>query len=160
MASIGRDFCGCCDDSVYKLDAKSLEDQLSGTDNEGVKEVLQAYNLETELGLKGRELINWCLDFLLFKRVHKEDFLKSQVHPGDVHRTKYITIWSFIYNFLGIPQNSGYDYWLMSVLQWEGYMMHGSGIRCGWADKIPDRELSLEREAAILKWCQECPDNV
>jgi len=153
-------FCGCCDDSVKELAKLTLEQRLQGTDNEGMKEVLVADNM-ANLGPKGLELVNWCIDFLLFGDLGRNfDFLKTD--QSGPHRSKYITIWSFVYDFLKIPKDSGYDYWLLSFLEWSNIMEHGSGIRCGWLNSNfkPRRALSKERRDTIFNWATNAPDNV
>lgn len=153
-------FCDCCDSSVYDLANMSLEERLNGTDNEGMRDVLRATSL-SDLGDKGKQLVDWCIDFLIFAR-KDIDFPKKNPENHSFHRNKYICIWSFIYNFLGIPQDSGYDYWLLSFLEWNGLMEHGSGIRCGWLayPEDIDRKLTEDRENEIIKWGNNCPDEL
>ena len=154
-----NDFCGCCDDSVFTLAQKTLEDQLKGAPNQAMKEVLQANSID-DLGPKGKHLVDWCVDFLLFLK-HNNNLNFEKKNRDQVHPFKYITIWSFIYSFLGIPENSGYDYWLLSFLQWNGLMEHGPGIRCGWLKvNNTDRKLTEERKQAIITWAENCPDDI
>lgn len=154
-------FCEYCDDSVFILAHKLLEERLNGTDNEAMKEVLLTKSMD-DIGTKGKELVEWCIDFLILRDTL--DYLTFKKQKQDqIHPNKYITIWSFIYDFLKIPQNSGYDYWLLQFLEWNEFMNHGSGIRCGfWSspEKYKDRIVSEERKQAIIKWCETCPDDV
>lgn len=68
-------FCGCCDDSVKRLQDLSLEDRIQDTDNEGMKEILQTTNMD-DLKSNGKELVNWCIDFLIYSR-SRRSFPKS-----------------------------------------------------------------------------------
>jgi len=54
--------------------------------------------------------------------------------------------------FLNIPQNSGYDYYVMSFLDWNGVCEHGSGIRCAWLADDMGRKLSDDRRKIIKEW--------
>jgi hypothetical protein len=153
-------FCECCDESVFVLANRSVEERILGIDNQGMKEVLISTSLD-DLGTKGKELVDWCIDFLLFQMENRPLFFKKFDQSGP-HKDKYITIWSFIYSFLGIPEDSGYDYWLLSFLEWNGFMEHDGGIRCGWLDtsKSIERKLTEERKQIIIDWAENCSDEV
>ena len=156
------EFCCCCDDSVFELARMSLTERLNGTDNEGMKDVLMATSMN-DIGTKGSELVEWCIDFLLLMKKHEGgiDIKKRNPDQKKMHLNKYITIWSFIYDFLKIPKGSGYDYWLLSFLEWNKFLDHGGGIRCGWwCGPKNYRTLSVEREWAIMTWCENCSDDV
>lgn len=125
---------------------------------------LEIINIE-DIGADGIFLIEWCVDFLLFYREsnHEDPLFKKQF-PSEFHKTKYITLNSFIYNYLKIT-NEGYKYWLMNALEWYKICEHGSGIRCAWfisCDKNPykDRKLSEERKQLIIEWIKNAPDNI
>ncbi len=86
-------------------------------------------------------------------------FLKKNQH--DSHKEKYITIWSFVRDFLKIEDK--YDYYLMNFLEWCDLMEHGSGIRCAWLNSdrkyYQYRILSEERKQAIIDWAINAPNN-
>jgi hypothetical protein len=136
-----RRFCECCDVSVFKLIKKPLQEQLDGTDNLGVKSMLQCIQYD-ELDEHGKELFDWCIDFLIF-------------YKSLEHSDKYIALWSFVYDFLKIPQHSGYDYYVMSFLEWNGVCEHGSGIRCAWLADDMGRKLSDDRRKIIKEWADK-----
>ena len=131
------------------------------------------------IGSNGKILVEWCVDFLIYKTDvdgNKIDTLSLKSNAKELrelnkksvgfkHLNKYITIWSFIYDFLKINKDSGYDYWLMNMLEWYDIMEHGSGIRCGWfnSDKkniYKDRILTQERIEKIEKWIVNTPDDI
>ncbi len=133
-------FCECCDDSVFELIKKPLQEQLDGTDNLGVKSMLQCTTY-IELDEHGKELFDWCLDFLIFN-----------ISFNKYDSKQYIALWSFIYDFLNIPENSGYDYYVMSFLEWNNICEHGLGIRCAWLTNNMGRKLSNDRRNIIKEW--------
>lgn len=154
-------FCGCCDDSVFKLAKMDLESRLALTDNLGMKNILVSKEL-SELDANGLELVEWCVDFLLFNKLGLKFPKKDQ---NQIHKDKYITIWSFVYGFLQIPRDSGFDYWLMSFVEDIGVMKHGSAIRCGWFNEDKpnpylSRVLSEERKNKIIDWALNAPDDI
>lgn len=140
------------------------------------------------LGDEGKKLVEWCVDYLIYVNEYDDDcyddggmfigefvdvfeklILKTNheqlKQAGNPHFTKYICIASFIYDFLGIKLNSGYDYWLMGILDLYGIMDHGSGIRGGWMNSsdnniYSDRELSDERKNIIENWIINAPDDI
>lgn len=155
-------FCGCCGNSVYELKNKSLIERIEGTDHEGMKDIIKCTTLSiNDLDDSGKQLINWCVDFLLFQRLEMNFYKLDQ---SGYHKTKYIAIWSFIYDFLKIE--SGYDYWLMSFLEWNNLMDHGTGIRCGWYigdecnQNYKSYVLSEEHKNIILNWANNADDNI
>jgi hypothetical protein len=86
-------------------------------------------------------------------------------NQNQFHKNKYITIWSFIYNFLQIEKDSGYDYWLLSFLEQNKIIDHGSAIRCGWFnndERNPyfERILTEERKQQIIEWATNAPDEL
>ncbi len=231
----GKHICECCDDSIYGLAEKPLEVQINETKNKGVKNILQCNNV-AELDENGKEIIIWCVDFLLFQKKYPnfnlvkknanneekkyvytyeldykkcgsvfrhevkdfEEFIDSlsqsslkSIYDGNVNgsisyygideiknndlvtiirkeevktnKDKYLTLWSFIYDFLKIPKDSGYDYYLMMWLQWNNICDHGSAIRCAWfkdeqANPFYDRKLPIKKENAIMNWCENFED--
>lgn len=113
------------------------------------------------LGDKGIELVDWCVDFLLFNKDHPRFPKKDQ---SGTHKEKYITIWSFVYDFLKIGKDTGYDYWLLTFLEWNNLLEHGCAIRCGWYNNADhyykDRVLADERKNIIIEWAANAPDNI
>ncbi len=110
------EICGCCDDSLTILMDKPLKEQLDGTTNPGIKNLLENKSLDT-INEDGRYIVEWCVDYLIF--------LIDNDPPG------YFTIWRFVCEFFNIKSDSGYDYYIMSWLEWNDIMEHGSAIRCG-----------------------------
>ncbi len=159
----GKHICGCCDESIYQLVEKPLEVQINGIKNKGVKNILQCNNV-TELDENGKEIIMWCVDYLLFnKKYPSKVFLKKNIDKDTVHKHKYLTIWSFIYDFLKIPKDSGYDYYVMMWLQWNNICDHGSAIRYAWfntesANPYLNRKLPIKKEQTIQTWCENFED--
>lgn len=140
--------CSCCDTSAYTLNAMPLKDRIESTMNLGMKNILSEPKCEN-LTPEGLELVLWCVDFLLYNKNNDYD-------------TK-LSIWEFIYGFLGFEKNSGYDYWLMCYLEHLGIMEHGCGIRCGWfcsneSNPYFNRSLSDDRKNKILKWSESFSD--
>lgn len=160
-------FCDCSDDSVFALAKLPLGDVLAGTDHAGMRDVIACpgglfANLEPE----GRRLVEQCADFLLVHHHSNNNntYPKRVITEGMFHTNKYIALWSFIYDHLGIPK--GYDYWLMNFLDWNHICEHGSGIRCAWwndddeRNPLKDRVLSEEARATIVRWATEAADDV
>lgn len=154
-------FCGCCHDSVFKLAKMDLESRLALTDNLGIKNIVIANEL-SDLDTHGLELVEWCVDFLLFNQLEMNFPKKDQ---NQFHKEKYINLFSFVYGFLQIPKESGFDYWLMSFLNHVSIMDHGSSIRCGWyvdheINPYFTRVLSEERKNKIIEWATNAPDDI
>jgi hypothetical protein len=155
--------CDCCDDCIHKLLNKDKETILNGTTNLGIKNIVVSKLIE-DLDTNGKELVEWCVDFLLFKKYNSDMYFRKQ-NQNQFHKNKYITIWSFIFNFLNIEKNSGYDYVLMSFLDQHKIMEHGSAIRCGWfndhnINPFFERILSEERKKIIIDWATNAPDEL
>src|SRR5438445_7756233 len=93
--------CECSDYSVHELFKKSREDIINGTDNHGMKNIISMKGAKyDQLNEHGRELVETCVDFLISD---KNTFDGKPQRPG-----KYIALWSFIYQCMNIPANSGY----------------------------------------------------
>jgi len=176
-------FCECSDDAVFELYDK-WESELGRSDiPENYKELLKTVDKNNGNRLKDLyevdnnvvDLIEWCTDFLIYKRDFEEDFNKLSLRSnhedcgfkGGVYHNpkKYITLYSFIYDFLKIPDQSGYEYWLMNILDWYKISKHGSGIRCSWFNSDAEnpyrnRTLSNKRKDIIEMWIREAPDDV
>lgn len=153
------EICGCCDDSLTILMDKPLKEQMDGTTNPGIKNLLENKSLNT-INEDGRYIVDWCADYLIY--------LIDNDPPG------YFTIWRFVCDFFNIKKNSGYDYYIMQWLDWNEIMDHGSGIRSGWFNdwgwKIDieknkmyitnpyiHRELTNERKQEIENWYSKLP---
>lgn len=159
-------FCGCCGDEIQKLAKLPIEKILEGTNNQGMKDIIQAKTIN-DLGEKGKELVEWCIDFLLLQQQSGWTFPKKIPTQGGIvmDYNKYITIWSFVYDFLGISKASAYDYWLLCFIENNGLMEHGAGIRCGWwcgqTHKVyGERQVSDKRKEIITQWAKNAPDNI
>lgn len=156
-------FCGCSDNSVFDLARKSVDDRVNGTNNLGMRDIMLCKNHDIKnLGENGIKLIELCVDFLIFAR---ENINFRKKNTNCVHKDKYITLWSFIYSYIGLEQNGGYDYWLMNFLDWNSICEHGSGIRCAWfnSDKSNpyyERVLSDEMREKIVEWATNTDDDV
>jgi hypothetical protein len=142
--SFKRLFCDCSDDwgkdDIFRnLDAyksnlsipQNLRDLLNLFDE-------SAFNLKdfSELGLDGKALFDWCVDFLLVK----PDYL--------------VSLHNFIRFFLEVPLK--YDYILMNLLAQYKITSHGGGIRSSWFNEdcalYKERIVNDERKKIILNW--------
>ena len=148
--------CDCSDDSCFEI-YKNI-DNLS-TSNLGLMDLLKCldpknYNLidYSEVGEKGKELIEWCVDFYLVLKELKEEHNNDKI---------YVSICQFINQFLEISLNEddGYDHWLMNVMDWYKITSHGSSIRCSWfwdEDKLyENRKVDLKRKKILIDWINE-----
>jgi hypothetical protein len=132
---------------------------LANTKSIGLREIIQFDKTQSlnYLSESGKNIIDWCVDFLIFKQ-KENNFLKK--NQNQFHKDKYITIWSFIREFLEIEEH--YDYYLMNFLEKYDLMEHGSGIRCGWYNYenryYKDRILDEEIELKIINWAENAPD--
>ena len=133
------------------------------TDNVGMKNIIQCSKVK-DLDEDGIELVEWCVDFLLFNKLDIE-FPKKNLENCHYHKTKYITLWSFIYDFLKIPKNSGFDYCLMEFLYYNAIVEYGIAIRCGYFCDEPynpyyHRVLSEEIKNKIISWAENAEDEI
>jgi hypothetical protein len=137
-----------------------------------------------DLTVAGRSLIFKCIDFLLIN-VNRETLCSLKADRAQFHTEKYVTIWSFVYNFLKIRRDSGFDYFLLSYLDYYKLMDHGGGIRCAWYNDVDleDRVKQCGQEVAdhiekikhedvdaisnlhafqekLKKWTSEAPDDL
>lgn len=147
--------CGCCNESLFELCKLPLQDRINGTENINMKNILQCDNI-VDLDNESKKMIDLCVDFLLFC----ENITDYNVD----FRNKYISIWRFIVDYLGIMKNSGYDYYLMMYLEWNLICEHGSGIRCAWFSKDESnpyygRVLSEELKNEFIVWCNNLPND-
>lgn len=160
-------FCDCSDyDDTIINDLKTNKNNFP----ESIQYLLNMINDDDtlkpyeKLEQEGKDLIEWCVDFLIYQKqtVSYPDIqLKSEYKETEPHKYKYITIWSFIFDFLKIGK-CGQDYLVLNFLEWYNIMEHGSGIRCGWYIKdneiYGDRKLSSERKKIIENWIINAPD--
>jgi len=98
--------------------------------------------------------VQWCLDFLYLAYNDEELISKSNKNHITDPTYKYLTLWSFIYGFLGI-KDSSYDYILMNYLEHKDYISHGVGIRCANLNVKRDPP-SKEFRDMVMKWVNEC----
>ena len=164
--------------NYYKYFKKTLENKIDGTDNKGIKEIIHyKYSYQNKrqhsnasicfnmLEKNGLEIIEWCVDFLLFKKLGIE-FKKTPINTSNIfHKNKFIEIWSFIYDFLKIDKHSGYDYELMSFLVYTNIMTYDISIRYGKLSDFEDnyflnRVLSEERTNILIEWATNASDNI
>lgn len=120
-----------------------------------------------ELDTQGIKLVKWCVNFLLLLSNPKIQVKKFQkkTQDKDYVEYKYICLWSFIYDFLQIPKDSGFDYILMEFLKNQGIIEYGCTIRCAyfkhWIDNpYKTWRVSEEEEDEIIKWAENAPDNI
>ena len=121
-----------------------------------------------ELGCAGPGawLLNECATFLLWQATNRDaDVVFPKSIPSGPHPNKYIVLHSWIYSNLGLPRDSGYDYWLMCYLDTYEIMEHGSGIRCGWWNGEPGnpyhgRVVPPTADERISEWASAAPDDV
>lgn len=156
--------CVCSADSVYDI----LEDIPREIEKNtypaitGILKYLNDKNMVLEdIDETSKSLIIQCIKFLLFFEKYKDDDIMKKRCQTDIHKSKYITISSFIYNYLAIQRNSGYDYILMNFLQHIGVINHGAGIRSAWLENnIWDVVLTEEDEQKMKQWVINAPDDI
>ncbi len=165
-------FCGCSGKEVLVLYNDLENVKLKKDLPSGVLDLLNILDEDSnikgidEIGEEGINLIEWCVDFLLFISKYDEDndpIFKKKDQSG-VDGEKYITINSFIYNYLGLSDN-GYKFWLLNVLHWYKICTHGSSMihsQLEWDRDNPyrDRKLSKEREIMLVEWVKNAPDDI
>ena len=155
------------------IDILPLDEKLKLTSHPGMLNLLSNYRLRAGknqhipkinvLNQDGLNLIEWCIDFLIYQRDFQTDFPKKD--QNQIHKNKYITIWSFVYGFLGIEKDSGLDHWLLWLLSRLKILEYGCANRSGWfntCDTNPylNRTLSTERHDIILEWAKSAPDEI
>ena len=122
-----------------------------------------------EISPRALELVEWVIDFTLYQKNYEKEFqelqLKKYQKYATVHKNKYITIWSFIYDFLKIEADSTYDYILMHFLDEHEITEYGCGIRCGWfnsgySNPYNNRQLTEERRQIIKNWVKNAADDI
>lgn len=99
--------CGCSDESV-----DILIEKFENKNEEDIKEMVSTLKLQPDIekGLHniicnpfnkvneyGKNLIEKCVDFLLYTENIKY-WPKKNIEKNEIHKNKYITLWSFIYN--------------------------------------------------------------
>ena len=171
-------FCDCADDSVNALESRL---SLLSTQND-ISRVIEAdmrkmtnVTLETIAGmvdvicydfpvlpLAGQRLIVGCINFLATLqhwRDAKITFLRRD--QTGFHKEKLIYLGIYISNYLGIRQNSGYDWWLMCYLYHYDITEHGGNICGSWlADAWANRPIPDEFTQRILQWVKDAPDDM
>lgn len=169
--------------NIYEYSKKTFAQKLDDTNNKGLREIIcyrysrENKNAKTKkhninitvsfelIGKNGLDIIEWCVDFLLFKKLDI-NFEKKNIDTKYVfHKYKFIEIWSFIYDFLKIEKHSGYDYELMSFLVYSNIMVYDISMRYGKFSNFEDnhylnRELPEERKKLLLDWATNSPDDI
>jgi hypothetical protein len=141
-------FCECCGDEVQELAKLPLEKLILNAPNKGMKNIVQSIKIY-QLDQPALDLIEWCVDFLLWQEEKRDEFLYN--------RSKLVSLDEFIRTYLKIPDN-GYNYWLMCFMEWNNIIDHGSGIRCAWLNNTDkehfykNRILLPRRRNIINKW--------
>ncbi len=154
--------CDCSDDSLFDLiEGKTTTDHFlwsaiikkRGYCNSMIGRVVVQIKPYAELNQESKDLVYWCVDFLIYAKTNSENGNRNW------ELGKYISLWSFIYDFLKIEKNGGIDYLLMNLLNWYDFAEHGSGIRCSWlkTDAIINRVCSEERAEIITNWIKNAP---
>lgn len=145
--------CACsdfhCEELLKKAPTQFLEDLRTSIDfskpcgYNGLGNAMYKITgeLPSDLGVAEVEL---CLEFLREKSTHNA----QSTHESQEGR--YIALWSFIYEYFGIEQNSTYDYLLMNYLEHMGYIEHGTGIRCGWINSECTRTSTIKHQTQTL----------
>lgn len=129
-------FCGCSDDSVLVLWKMSSSERSDGAPNIGARQIVECDSrLLQDLGPAGTDMVEWCKQFL---------FLTTDDMEGP-------TLADFVWDFLKMPRDSGYDYWLMNFLEWNGITEHGIGIRTSWS-VVPVECVPADRAKSICAW--------
>lgn len=83
-----------------------------------------------------KQLVDMCINFLM---------INYTLSNKNLH--------GFIYDYLKITKNSGFDYYLMNYMHWNFLISHGSGIRCAWLDYEPlNWVISEECRESITNW--------
>jgi len=76
---------------------------------------------------------------------------------SDDNSSGYVALYIFINKFLGIKENSGYDYWLMNVLSWYNITEHGGNLGVSWfyndnSNIFKDRLVPQKKKERLIKW--------
>lgn len=101
--------------------------------------------------------VQWCLEFLYMQDKGEIPF-RGTADPN----YKYLNLYSFVYGFLGISQDTPYNYIFLNYLEYKKYIYHGSGIRSGVLNTENSnaiREPSQEHRNQILEWIDKCNRN-
>jgi hypothetical protein len=140
--------CGCCEDEIYEL-LQNIETNKKNAPHPGFTQLIDGVPY-SDLDDKAKYLIDNCIDFLAWK----DDPLTCPQNSG-----KYITLWSFIYSYLGIDKDSGYDYIIMCYMDTYGIIGHGCAIRCSWLEHGMGRKSSdyMEKHLEFRKWHENFP---
>lgn len=155
--------CECSIDYVYSLTTKTVEERVCGTSNVGMQQIVAIVpkfgNVES-LGSEGREIVEWCADFLHFITFEEKEKTTFPKENQNQYRTnKSINIFTFIKHFLGIE--SSYAHWLMNFLERVGIMDHGFFMENGFFNGERDsRIVSKERQEQIIEWASNAPDTI
>ena len=159
--------CQCSGRSVHQLFKNDRQTIILGTDNLGMKNLIEnkgsGYD---QLDHNGKILIEQCVDFLIIRQNDPRFIADTEEYKlfnstCSKRKNNYITLWSFIYQCIRIPKDSGYDYYLMNYLNHVGLIEHGSGIRCAYyypehdIDALKNRVICDETKTMIENWIDE-----
>jgi len=160
--------CGCSDPSLEELvEGKRTTDHFlweiiirkAGYSNSMLGHLVVEIKEFEELSKESKDIIQWCLDFLAYHRDYAYENVDEYGNRCDYkYSNKYITLWSFIYDFLKIEKDGGIDYLLMNALGWYDFTEHGGGIRCSWI-KCDKKHIKCpeERKKIIEDWIDSMP---
>ena len=128
--------CDCSDECIYQILQKEESDRINDINHQkivgpsdlhymvknGLAEIVKNDCLDYEdLNSDGRELINWCVDYLKYRN---ENPCNMQYNIID-----------YIHNFLKIKKQSGYDYWPVNYLENKGFITRASNIMHSWYEE-------------------------
>lgn len=132
----GRRFCGCCGDAEKILREKPINTHAGFLDVIKSKTFLDLHD-------GGKNVVLMCLYYLHLDKTENEI---------EHTRERYITLWSFITDFLKVAtKDDGYDYWLLNWLEWNELIEHGCAIRCPWITK-KGTELILQNINSVVQY--------
>lgn len=171
------DFSGCSyRRRVYDIAILPLEERVAGTRHVGMKQIVALpcyrdnWGKLHELGPEGKDLVNWCIDFLqleqrrdrnrrsgFYKHFYEKERGWFKIYCKNFNNLRII---NFIRDFLKIEE--GYDRWLLNFLYNNNlidYVSHD--IICCWLHKYKPpktrRHVKKERKNAIFDWIENGP---
>ncbi len=155
-------FCGCFDLTFGELTADAgspwsfLLDSFKRRGESPPRGLFRPSTF-ADLNAPAKDLLQWCLDFLLYRRdSNNEDF--PMRGTTQTHKNKYVTVWTFLCDFLHVDKKFGYL--VLSMLEHYKFINHGSGIRCPWIVGFDDRSCPADRVRQIRDWATNAPDDL
>lgn len=167
IADITREtFCNCCCSRTRYLFNKPIEQRIKGTRNVGIQQIISSpTGIVEHMGDEAKALIQWCVDYLVLCAQDETFQLRRYSAPranGALKRTDahFTSIGCFVSGFLNITQDSGYDDWLLTVLEINGWMEHGGDIRAGWLSLSTQTVFRVtdDHKQQIRAWVDNCFD--